>query len=56
MASSSKAVAAKERGNEAFRKGQYAEAVGLYTEAIISDSTNATYPLNRSMAYLKLAK
>lgn len=56
MASSSRAQVAKEKGNEAFKKGQYAEAVGLYTDAILCDSSNSTYPLNRSMAYLKLGK
>jgi hypothetical protein len=47
---------AKQRGNEAFKKGLYAEAVGEYTEAILSDSLNHVFHLNRSMAYMKLSK
>ncbi|KAJ1028687.1 hypothetical protein NDA16_001853 [Ustilago loliicola] len=51
-----KAQAAKEKGNEAFRKQQWAEAVGLYSAAHIADPTDPTYPLNRAMAYIKLGK
>lgn len=51
-----KALAAKEKGNDAFRKQQWAEAVGLYSAAHIADPTDPTYPLNRAMAYIKLGK
>lgn len=47
---------AKERGNDAFKRQDYAEAVGCYTEAILAESTNHVYFLNRSMAYMKLNK
>ncbi|KAJ1029713.1 hypothetical protein NDA13_002956 [Ustilago tritici] len=51
-----KAQAAREKGNDAFRKQQWAEAVGLYSAAHIADPTDPTYPLNRAMAYIKLGK
>ncbi|UZJ54936.1 hypothetical protein CBS101457_004256 [Exobasidium rhododendri] len=47
---------AKARGNEAFKSGQYVEAVGHYTDAILLDGLNHVYYLNRSMAYMKLNK
>ncbi|RXW14140.1 hypothetical protein EST38_g11716, partial [Candolleomyces aberdarensis] len=43
-------------GNEAFKQGRYADAVGFYTAAIIANREEPTYPLNRSAAYLKLGK
>ncbi|SNX83278.1 uncharacterized protein MEPE_01985 [Melanopsichium pennsylvanicum] len=46
----------KQLGNEAFRKQQWAEAIGHYSAAQLSDPNEATYPLNRAMAYLKLGK
>ncbi|KAF8332965.1 hypothetical protein F5887DRAFT_564238 [Amanita rubescens] len=51
-----KAQAAKEKGNTAFKAGDYANAVGQYTEAILTDRTDPTLPLNRAAAYLKLGK
>lgn len=56
MAGKGKGEDAKERGNDAFRKAQYAEAVGFYTDAVLADSSNHVYYLNRSMAYMKLNK
>jgi len=47
---------AKQKGNDAFKKAEFANAVGFYTEAILSDSENHVYYLNRSMAYMKLNK
>jgi hypothetical protein len=47
---------AKVKGNEAFQKGLYAEAVGCYTDAIMGDGRNHVFYLNRSMAYMKLNK
>ncbi|KAF5340721.1 hypothetical protein D9611_007433 [Ephemerocybe angulata] len=52
----SKAQTSKEKGNEAFKAGKYADAVGYYTSAILEDRTEPTYPLNRAAAYLKLGK
>lgn len=50
----------KEEGNEAFQKGEYENAIKLYTKAIQSthDETleKATYYKNRAAAYLKLKK
>ncbi|KAJ9478303.1 TPR_REGION domain-containing protein [Pseudozyma hubeiensis] len=51
-----KAQAAKQKGNEAFAKKQWADAVGHYTVAHYADPTEPTYPLNRAMAYIKLSK
>lgn len=50
------AAAAKAKGNDAFGKKQYPEAIGFYTAAHMADPTEPTYPLNRAMAYIKLAK
>ena len=44
------------QGNAAFKAGDYAAAIGHYTAAILADSSNATFPLNRAAAYLKLGK
>ncbi|GAC96362.1 hypothetical protein PHSY_003942 [Pseudozyma hubeiensis SY62] len=51
-----KAQTAKQKGNEAFAKKQWADAVGHYTVAHYADPTDPTYPLNRAMAYIKLGK
>ncbi|CDR99196.1 related to SGT2-cochaperone, glutamine-rich cytoplasmic protein [Sporisorium scitamineum] len=51
-----KALACKQKGNEAFAKKDWASAVGLYTAAHYADPTEPTYPLNRAMAYIKLGK
>ncbi|KAL1704637.1 hypothetical protein EV121DRAFT_291204 [Schizophyllum commune] len=52
----SKAQAAKEKGNTAFKSGDYVAAVGHYTEAILADKHDPTFFLNRAAAYLKLGK
>ncbi|KAL1686439.1 hypothetical protein GGG16DRAFT_117880 [Schizophyllum commune] len=52
----SKAQAAKEKGNAAFKCGDYVAAVGHYTEAILADKHDPTFFLNRAAAYLKLGK
>ncbi|KZT64243.1 TPR-like protein, partial [Daedalea quercina L-15889] len=44
------------QGNAAFKAGDYPAAVGHYSAAIVADPANATYPLNRAAAYLKLGK
>ena len=44
------------KGNAAFKAGDYPTAIGHYTAAFIADPANATYPLNRAAAYLKLGK
>lgn len=51
-----RAEEAKQRGNDAFRRSQFAEAIGSYTEAIMLSKDNPIYYLNRSMAYMKLNK
>ncbi|KAF8158543.1 hypothetical protein B0H34DRAFT_709282 [Crassisporium funariophilum] len=51
-----KAQAAKDKGNAAFKIGDYPTAIGHYTSAILADRTDSTYPLNRAAAYLKLGK
>lgn len=49
--------AEKAQGNEHFKAGRYAEAVGCYSSAIaLSNRSNATFFLNRAQAYLKLNK
>jgi hypothetical protein len=44
------------QGNAAFKGGDYAVAIGLYTEAIQTKPDDPTFPLNRAAAYLKLDK
>ena len=51
-----KAKTAKENGNGAFKAGDYPAAIGHYTQAILADNKDVTYPLNRAAAYLKLGK
>ncbi|KAF9046763.1 hypothetical protein BJ165DRAFT_1345224, partial [Panaeolus papilionaceus] len=43
-------------GNAAFKAADYPTAIGHYTDAILSDRKDPTYPLNRAAAYLKLGK
>ncbi|KAF8257079.1 hypothetical protein EI94DRAFT_1760925 [Lactarius quietus] len=47
---------AKEKGNVAFKAKDYATARSLYSHAITFDRSNHLYPLNRSMANLKLTR
>ncbi|KAH7885126.1 hypothetical protein F5I97DRAFT_1882676 [Phlebopus sp. FC_14] len=53
---SEKARLAKEKGNTAFKAADYATAVGHYTSAILADSSDPTFHLNRAAAYLQLGK
>ncbi|VDB85590.1 unnamed protein product [Peniophora sp. CBMAI 1063] len=50
------AAVEKEKGNAAFKAGDYAGAVGHYSAAIVADARDPTLPLNRAAAYLKLNK
>ncbi|KAI9231929.1 hypothetical protein MVEG_05418 [Podila verticillata NRRL 6337] len=50
------ANAEKEKGNEFFKKGQFATAVEHYSASITLDPTNAVLPINRAMALLKLER
>lgn len=47
---------AKEKGNGAFKAGDYPTAIGHYTTAILADGNDPTFYLNRAAAYLKLGK
>ncbi|KAH7916707.1 chaperone [Hygrophoropsis aurantiaca] len=49
-----KAAAAREEGNTAFKGGDFAGAVKLYTESIKRDPTDARGYNNRAAAYMKL--
>ncbi|KAF5372891.1 hypothetical protein D9758_001714 [Tetrapyrgos nigripes] len=53
---SSKALAAKEKGNASFKAGDFPSAIAHYTGAILEDGKDWTFPLNRAAAYLKLGK
>ncbi|KAI6098852.1 TPR-like protein [Pisolithus croceorrhizus] len=53
---SESAKLAKEKGNEAFKAGDYPTAIGHYTTAILADGDDPTFYLNRAAAYLKLGK
>ncbi|KAI0366954.1 hypothetical protein BV20DRAFT_1055279 [Pilatotrama ljubarskyi] len=53
---SAKAQAEKDKGNAAFKAGDFPKAIGHYTAAFLSDPSNPTYTLNRAAAYLKLGK
>lgn len=44
------------QGNAAFKAGDFAAAIGHYSAAIFADRNDATFPLNRAAAYLKLSK
>ncbi|KAG0351423.1 RNA polymerase II-associated protein 3 [Podila minutissima] len=46
----------KEKGNDFFKKGQFAAAVEHYSASITLDPTNAVLPINRAMALLKLER
>lgn len=46
----------KEKGNIMFKKGDYKRAVQYYTKGRKLDQTNPVFPLNRSMAFLKLKR
>ncbi|KAH9923588.1 hypothetical protein B0H21DRAFT_159204 [Amylocystis lapponica] len=48
--------AAKDKGNAAFKAGDFPAAIGHYSSAVTADPKNPTYPLNRAAAYLKLGK
>jgi stress-induced-phosphoprotein 1 len=45
------ALALKDAGNEAFRRGGYDEAIALYSEAIAEDPGNHLLYSNRSVAW-----
>ncbi|KAG8214781.1 hypothetical protein J3R82DRAFT_9917 [Butyriboletus roseoflavus] len=53
---SDKARLAKDKGNAAFKVANYPTAIGHYTDAILADSSDHTFFLNRAAAYLKLGK
>ncbi|KAH7928873.1 SET domain-containing protein [Leucogyrophana mollusca] len=56
MSRATQANLAKEKGNTAFRKEEYAIAHEQYTFAMSLDPSDIAYPLNRSMANLKLKR
>merc|ERR1711865_169859 len=49
-----KALEAKNKGNEHFKKQEFVEAQKLYTEAINRDTTNHLYLSNRATCYIKM--
>ena len=54
-------VSLKEQGNEAFKKGQYDDALSCYTKALdlsgdIKDTEKANLYKNRAMCYLKVSQ
>ncbi|KAK3834026.1 MAG: hypothetical protein J3R72DRAFT_526983 [Linnemannia gamsii] len=50
------ANAEKEKGNEFFKKGQYAKAIEHYSASMELDPSNPVLPINRAMALLKLER
>jgi hypothetical protein len=53
---SSAAQLAKEKGNDAFKDGDYLLAHSYYTDAISADPSEYSFPLNRAIANLKLQR
>ena len=49
-----KAAEAKEKGNDAFKGGDFPTAIAHYSEAIKRDPNNAVYWANRAAARIKL--
>ena len=49
-----KALELKTKGNEQLVKGHFLEAIGLYSEALEFDPTNAIILSNRAQAYIKV--
>jgi stress-induced-phosphoprotein 1 len=49
-----KALAAKEKGNEHFKKLEFVEALRCYEEAIARDPSNHLYLSNRATCYIKM--
>lgn len=54
MSTITAAEQAKQQGNEAFKRQDYPLALSLYSKAKSIDPSISTYPLNRSLVYLKL--
>lgn len=50
------ALSYKEKGNEAFKKGEHAKAIEYYTYATELDPNNPIFFTNRSTAYFKMKK
>lgn len=46
----------REQGNEAFKKGEWETAIGLYTQALKEDPKDFKAISNRSVSYLKLSQ
>lgn len=51
-----RALEHKENGNKCYQSGDYTNAEVLYSKAIMWDSTNPSFYVNRAMARLKLAQ
>ena len=49
-----KAVSAKQRGNDLYKKRQFSEALAAYDEAIEFDPTSMTYHSNKAAVYLTM--
>ena len=54
MGDKEEAVAAKDAGNAAFKKGDYEVALVSYDTAIKLESDNAVYIANKAMVHLKM--
>ena len=53
---SKRVLECKEKGNEAFRDGQFKKAIELYTSAILINDTNPVLFTNRAQALLKVGR
>jgi len=56
MSDAEQAEAFKNKGNDAFKAGNYTQAIEFYTKAVVLQPTNSTYLSNRAAAYMSASR